>query len=162
MKTTIIRPAKVADVPVIANMLHHLANDLGDGDIFASNSEIILRYGFGQAAMFDVVIAEFESKAVGFALYFAHFSTTKGRPGVYVQDLWVDPDTRGGQVGQKLLAAVATNAANTWDAAYMKLSVHADNTGAERFYSRLGFSVNKNETPMTAENNAFKALQGAA
>jgi len=162
MNTTTIRPAKAADAPVIANMLHRLANDLGDGDVFASNSEIILRCGFGQATMFDVVIAESEDKAVGFALYFAHFSTIKGKPGVYVQDLWVDPATRGGQIGQKLLAAVATNAANKWDAAYMKLSVHADNAGAKRFYSRLGFSANTNETPMTAENNAFKALQGAA
>jgi len=161
MNKTTIRSAKATDALVIANMLACLANDLGDGEVFTSNSEIILRYGFGQAAMFNVVIAESESEAVGFALYFAHFSTTKGKPGVYVQDLWVDPVTRGGQIGQKLLAAVATNAANTWDAAYMKLSVHAGNIGAERFYSRLGFSANTNETPMTAENNAFKALQGA-
>lgn len=161
MNTPTIRPAKATDAPVIANMLHRLANDLDDGDNFASNCETVLRYGFGQAAMFDVVIAESDSKAVGFALYFAHFSTTKGKPGVYVQDLWVDPATRGGQIGQKLLAAVATNAANTWAAVYMKLSVHAGNIGAERFYSRLGFSANTNEIPMTVENNAFKALQGA-
>ncbi len=162
MNTTTIRSAKAADAPVIANMLHRLADDLGDGDVFSSNSEIILRHGFGQAAMFDVVIAESEGEAVGIALYFAHFSTTKGKPGVYVQDLWVDPATRGADIGQKLLAAVATNAANKWDAAYMKLTVHTDNAGAKRFYSRLGFFANANETPMMTENDAFKALLGAA
>ena len=161
MNTTTIRAATTADAPIIAHMLHRLANDLGDGDVFASNSEIILRYGFGQTSMFDVVIAESKGKAVGFALYFAHFSTTKGKPGVYLQDLWVDPATRGARIGQQLLSEVATNAANTWGAAYMKLSVHVGNTGAERFYSRLGFSVSTNETPMTAENTAFIALQGA-
>jgi len=162
MKTITIRQAKAADAPVIAKMLHSLANDLGDGNVFASSNEIILRYGFGQTSMFDVVIAEFKGEAVGLALYFAHFSTTKGKPGVYVQDLWVDPAMRGAEIGQKLLAAVTTSAANTWGAAYMKLSVHADNTGAERFYSRLGFCASSNETSMTAENNAFKTLQGAA
>lgn len=162
MKTITIRQAKATDSSVITNMLHSLANDLGDGDVFASTSEIILRYGFGQTSMFDVVIAEFDGEAVGFALFFAHFSTTKGKPGVYLQDIWVDHAIRGAEIGQKLLTAVTTHAANTWGAAYIKLSVHADNAGAKRFYSRLGFCASSNEIPMTAEKNAFKALQGAA
>jgi ribosomal protein S18 acetylase RimI-like enzyme len=161
MNTITIRAAKAVDAPLIANMLRCLADDLGDGDVFASNSEIILRYGFGQTSMFDVVIAESKGKAVGLALYFAHFSTTRANPGVYLQDLWVDPATRGARIGQQLLAEVARNAANTWGATYMKLSVHAGNTGAERFYSRLGFSVSTNETPMTVKNTAFVVLRGA-
>ncbi len=161
MKSVTVRAAKATDVQVIVNMLHRLADDLGDSDIFSSNREIILRYGFGKNAMFDVVIAETAGGAVGFALYFAHFSTTKGMPGVYVQDLWVDPATRGGKIGQKLLTAVASSAVNTWGAAYMKLSVHTANIGAERFYARLGFFANAKETPMTAEGNAFKILRSA-
>lgn len=162
MSPTNIRLAEPTDAPVIAEMLSRLADDLGDGDVFASTSDIILRQGFGTLPMFYVLIAERDGTATGFALYFAHFSTTKGKPGVYVQDLWIDPNMRGDGSGHKLLAAAAQHAATQWGAAYMKLSVHADNPRAVRFYNRLGFAKATNETPMTAEPNAFAALRGAA
>lgn len=161
MNRMTIRPAKAADASAIAEMLSRLAEDLGDGSVFASTSTTILRYGFSNPPMFHVVIAEIEAKACGFALYFAHFSTTKGKPGVYVQDLWIDPDRRGDGIGGKLLAAVASHAATDWAAAYLKLTVHADNPNAARFYNRLGLSMATNEIPMTAEPDTFAALQGA-
>lgn len=162
MSEMTIRAAVAADAQGIAKMLSRLADDLGDGDVFASTGEIIRRNGFGPTPMFHVVLAEIGDRAVGFALYFPHFSTTLGRAGVYVQDLWVDPAARGNKVGQKLLAVVAKNAANRWGAEYMKLSVHTDNPRATHFYSRLGFSTTTNETPMILEPDAFKTLEGAA
>lgn len=157
-----IRHATAADATVIAKMLAHLADDLGDTDVFCTTSEIISQHGFGKQVMFHVVIAELRGEAVGFALYFAHFSTTKGRPGVYVQDLWIDPERRGSGVGQQLLTAVTSHSAKTWAAEYIKLSVHADNPRAKQFYERLGFGESLNETPMIAGSEAFNTLRGAA
>ena len=161
MSRVIIRPAQAADARPIATMLAHLADDLGDGDVFSSDGDTVLRYGFGPDPMFYCMLAQVAQKHVGFALYFPHFSTTKGLPGVYVQDLWVDPAVRNAAIGAKLLRAVATRSAEKWTAAYMKLSVHADNPRAEQFYQRMGFSVNSKETQMTAEVDAFAALQEA-
>ncbi len=156
-----IRQATAGDAPVIAKMLTHLAADLGDDDVFSTTSEIIAQHGFGKHVMFHVVIAEQGYDAVGFALYFAHFSTTKGQPGTYVQDLWIAPTQRGSGIGQRLLAAVASHSAKSWAAAYIKLAVHADNPRAKQFYERIGFNASLNETSMIADSVAFNALRGA-
>lgn len=160
MSETTIRHATVADAPMIAKMLSHLADDLGDGDVFSSTAEIIARHGFGSRPMFEVVIAQQAENAVGFALFFAHFSTTKGQAGTYVQDLWIDPACRGGGIGEQLLATVATHSAKSWAAGYIKLAVHADNPRAKQFYQRLGFNESLNETAMIAGSDAFNALRG--
>lgn len=157
-----IRHATASDASGIAKMLAHLTDELGDGDAFSTTGGIIAQHGFGKHPMFHVVIAEQEGIAVGFALYFAHFSTTKGQPGVYVQDLWIDPAQRSGGLGQRLLAAVASHSAKTWAAAYIKLAVHADNPRAKQFYERLGFNESLNETPMIIDSAAFNTLRGAA
>ncbi len=162
MNAVVIRQATANDAPVIAKMLAHLADELGDGDLFSTTSKIIAQHGFGKHAMFHVVIAELDGDAVGFALYFAHFSTTKGRPGTYVQDLWSDPTLRGSGIGQQLLAAIASHSAKSWAADYIKLAVHTGNPRAKQFYQRLGFNESLNETAMIAGSEAFNALRGDA
>lgn len=162
MNTVVIRSATADDAPVIAKMLGHLADELGDGDVFSSTPEIIAQHGFGKQAMFHVVIAQQGDDAVGFALYFAHFSTTKGRPGTYLQDLWIAPAQRGGGVGQQLLAEVAFRSAKSWAADYIKLAAHTDNLRAKQFYQRLGFNESQSETAMIADSEAFNALRVSA
>lgn len=161
MNAVNIRQAIVSDAPEITKMLAYLADDLGDGDVFSTTSEIIAQHGFGQQVMFHVVIAEQGHTAVGFALYFAHFSTTKGQPGTYVQDLWIAPTQRGSGIGQDLLSAVAAHSTKLWAAEYIKLAVHADNPRAKQFYERLGFCENLNETAMIAHSATFDMLRGA-
>lgn len=162
MSKVTFRVSSVTDAQNIAKMLSHLTDDLGDGGVFASTEETISRYGFGSTPMFDVILAEIDGEAVGFALFFPHFSTTKGQAGVYVQDLWVDPNVRGLEIGQKLLAEVARNAADKWNAGYMKLCVYADNPRAMRFYTRLGFCATSNDTSLILETDAFQIVKGAA
>ena len=161
MSAVRLRQATADDAPVIAQMLAHLANDLGDNDTFSTTPEIIAQHGFGMQVMFHVVIAEQGDTPVGFALYFPQFSTTKGQPGVYVQDLWIDPAQRGNRIGQQLLAAVATHSETAWGAGYIKLAVYADNPRAKQFYERIGFSENSIETAMIADSISFNALRGA-
>jgi len=161
MSAVNIRDATAADATVIAKILAHLADDLGDSDVFSTTPETITQHGFGKQVMFHVVIADLDGEAVGLALYFAQFSTTKGRPGTYVQDLWTAPAQRRGGIGQQLLAAVASHSAKAWAAEYIKLSVHADNPRAKQFYERLGFGESLNETAMVAGSAAFNTLRGA-
>ena len=153
-----IRQGHKADAENIANMLIQLAKELGDGDVFSTDGDIIERFGFGDKPMFETAIAEIDHVAIGMVLYFPHFSTTKGKPGVYVQDLWIRGDMRGKKVGQKLLTYVAERAEKSWDAGYIKLSVHTDNPRAKQFYLRLGFNASTNETPMTVDLDVLRGL----
>jgi len=151
------RLATPNDAPEIARMLALLADDLGDRDAFSSTPDLIRQHGFGADALFHTVIAEADVP-VGLALFFPHFSTTRGQPGAYVQDLWVDQEQRGLNIGRVLLRAVAQYAARNWQAAYIALSVHADNTGAMRFYDRLGFDTQVTDRPMVLKGAGFRSL----
>lgn len=154
-----IRLARPEDVEAVANMLARLAGEIGDGDAFSSTPEVLRRYGFGPGALFSCCVAGDGSGPVGLALFFRHFSTTRGQPGVYVQDLWVSPEQRGRGLGQDLLGAVAHHAAQTWQAKYLALTTYRDNPGATRFYQRLGFAAHENDLPMAASGATFRKLE---
>lgn len=139
-----IRLAGPEDAETIAQMLASLASDLGDGARFASTPDSIRRDGFSADPLFSVMIAG----GVGLSLFFPHYSTTRGRPGVYVQDLWVAPAARGQDLGRRLLAATAAHAAQNWGAAYMALTTHGHNAAARGFYRRLGFVAADGDVPM--------------
>ena len=90
-------------------------------------------------------------------LYFRSFSTWHGRPGVYVQDLWVEERFRGGKVGEALLQRVASlTRAN--GGIYMRLAVDIRNFAAQRFYSRLGIVHSDTEQVHSIYGDAFMAL----
>ena len=80
----------------------------------------------------------------GLVVYFPEFSTWKGRPGVFIQDLYVVPEVRGTGLGRRLLDAVKADAAG-WGAVYVKLTVHGEQPGAVAFYKRLGFQTREDE-----------------
>ena len=159
MSNVTIKLAQVTDASILASMLAQLAKDIGDGDVFCSDSKTIESYGFGSEPMFQILISRLAQKPVGFALFFKHFSTTKGKPGVYVQDLWVDAAVRGTGTGQNLLGAVADHTATTWGAAFIKLAVHLTSPRAKQFYTRLGFAESSTETAMILAEPHFTALR---
>jgi len=154
-----IRPAIEADAGAIAAMLARMGAELGDP--CTSTEATIRAQGFGPGAHFSVLVAEADGAPVGFALYFPHFSTTRGRPGAYVQDIWTEPARRGAGLGVRLLAAVADRAAQDWGAAYLALGVHGHNAAAARFYQRLGFTA-EDVQPMALTGGRFTALAGEA
>lgn len=154
-----IRPGRIEDSPAIADMLARLAAELGDSARFSSNADVIRRHGFGDTPLFRCFLAEKGAEFLGLALYFPVFSTTRGRPGIYVQDLWVNGAARGTGLGRKLLAEAAEAAASEWDAAYLMLTVYNDNEGAMAFYRKLGFSGEERDQPLAIEGAGFQALR---
>jgi ribosomal protein S18 acetylase RimI-like enzyme len=131
----IFRPAVAADVPVLRAMLQALADGEG-GNYPVASEDALLTHGFGPRPLFRAVIAEAEVP-LGMAIYYPDFSTHRGEPGVYVQDIYVAPEARGSGLGQRLLAEVM--AQQDFGARYMTLMVGPANTAAQRFYHRLGF-----------------------
>lgn len=153
-----IRLAIADDAATIVALLGRLADETGDGAHFATNAQTIRAHGFGQGALFETLIAEQDGRATGIALFFRHFSTTRGQPGVYVQDLWTAPDLRGQGLGTRLLAAVARYSRAGWGACYLALTSHRHNDVARAFYAGLGFAATRDDVPMTLESAGFAAL----
>lgn len=150
--------AERQDAAQVAQCLSRLADDLGDGEIFASTPEAITAGGFGARPLFHCLLSGPRAAPESLALFFPHFSTTRGCAGAYVQDLWVAETQRGGGLGQALLAAVADFAAREWQAAYLALSVHTSNPKALAFYQRLGFAAGDGMQALALSGPAFQRL----
>ena len=153
-----IRLASADDAEMVAGMLTQLAADLGDSDVFRSTVDTIRQYGPGGSGAFQAYVATQGGQPAGLALFFPHFSTTRAAPGVYVQDLWVGADTRGSGLGKRLLASVASHAAQAWRAQYLALTVYHSNPDARRFYDRLGFQAHANDQPVALTGKGFTDL----
>ena len=131
-----LRPAQESDVPTLRRMLQKLAEH--DGASYPVATEAALREGgFGKRPLFRAVVAE-EARPLGMAIYYPDYSTHRGEPGVYIQDIWVEPATRGHGLGRRLLAEVMRQ--QDWGAKYIVLGVSPENMTAEGFYERLGFT----------------------
>ena len=135
---TAYRRAGPADVPILQAMLQALSDHDG-GEYAVGSAQNLLQHGFGARPLFHAAIAEQGGMSVGMVIYYPDYSTHRGEPGIYVQDLYVDDVARGTGIGRGLLAFMLQ--AQDWDAQYITLGVSPDNAAANRFYSRLGFSA---------------------
>lgn len=140
MKEARIDKATVADVDVIHQLLSELEESLGATSKIRRTPADLRRFGFSESPLFDALIAWSDGEAVGLVVYFREFSTWLGKPGVYVQDLYVSPAWRGAGLGSMLMRAVYERVRG-WPAAYCKLMVHADNEAAMAFYRKMGFKI---------------------
>lgn len=135
-----IVPATEADVPDI----HRLIRALAEYERLAHehvSTEAELRNGlFGSRPYAEVLLARVEQETVGFALFFHNYSTFLGRPGLYLEDLFVQPDRRGQGIGRALLAALARIAVNRGCGRF-EWSVLDWNEPAIGFYQRMGAQV---------------------
>lgn len=132
-----IRFAKIDDTKLILNFIKDLAayeKLLGD---VSANEELIRNALFGERKYAECIIAEYDSIPVGFALFFHNFSTFKGKPGLYLEDLFVKTEFRGKGIGKRLLIELAKIAKDR-DCARFEWSVLDWNTPAIEFYKSLG------------------------
>ena len=102
-----IRPATSADLPLIAALIRELAEyERLSGEV-RFDEAVLGEKLFGQRPYAEVLIGEVDGAAQGFALFFHNFSTFEGRPGIYLEDLFVRPAARGKGLGKALLAELA-------------------------------------------------------
>jgi GNAT superfamily N-acetyltransferase len=102
-----IRPAEPDDIPLILRLVRELAEFEREPDAVVATEDMLSDALFGSKPSAEAVIAQHESKPVGFALWFQNFSTWTGRPGMYLEDLYVTPAARGLGVGTALLRHLA-------------------------------------------------------
>jgi GNAT superfamily N-acetyltransferase len=135
--STTIRAAIAADVPQILTFIRGLALYERAPNEVTATEEGLLRDGFGTNPFYFCLIAEQDSKAAGFALFFFNYSTWKGRPGVYLEDLYVEPRFRGLGIGKALLRRVAAFALER-GCQRLQWEVLDWNTPAIDFYRAMG------------------------
>jgi GNAT superfamily N-acetyltransferase len=135
--TTAIRKATAADVPVILNFIRALAAYERAPDAVKATEADLREHGFGANPYFECLIAEEDGRAEGFAFYFFDYSTWMGRPGIYLEDIFVYPEFRGRGIGKALLQRVAAVAVER-GCARLKWEVLDWNKPAIEFYEAHG------------------------
>jgi GNAT superfamily N-acetyltransferase len=134
---TTIREAVAADVGLILEFIQALAVFEREPDAVTATEDDLLRDGFGGQPYFHCVIAEWDGAPAGFAFYFFNYSTWTGRPGLYLEDVYVHTEFRGRGIGKALLARVAAIAVEK-NGPRLQWEVLDWNTPAVEFYKSLG------------------------
>ena len=132
-----IRSAERGDVPLILRFIRGLAEYEKLAHACEATEAQLERTLFGARPVAEVVIAYRDGRPAGFALFFHNYSTFLARPGIYLEDLFVDPAHRGFGVGRALLSHLAALAVER-ECGRLEWSVLDWNADAIRFYERLG------------------------
>ncbi|WP_378946836.1 GNAT family N-acetyltransferase [Mesorhizobium sp. ANAO-SY3R2] len=152
-----IRHATVDDVPILLKAIVALAEHADDADEVACTEDDLRRFGFGENPAFEAIVAEVGGTFAGMCLFFPIFSSWFGRPGVFVQDLFVEERYRGLGLGERLLRHVA-GLSRDRGGVYMRLSVDENNGRARDFYERLGLAWSHDQRSYIASGQIFAAL----
>ncbi len=135
-----IREASPNDVPFILSLINELANYEKLSEEVVTTEESLRAALFGERVYAEALIAEFEGGPKGYALFFHNFSTFLGKPGLYLEDLYVKQDARRHGIGKALLKALARIAKDR-DCGRFEWSVLDWNQPAIEFYEKLGANI---------------------
>jgi len=156
-----IEPATPHDVPLILNLVKKLAAYERLSHEVVATEEHFREALFGTARVAEALLAFSGDQPVGFALYFSTFSTFVGRPGIYLEDIFVEPQHRGQGIGAALLARIAKIACHR-NCGRLEWSVLTWNEPAIGFYERLGARRMEEWRVFRLAGTALKELAGGA
>ena len=131
-----VRFATAEDVPLLLHFIRQLALFERAPDAVVATEADLLHHGFGAEPKFEAILAFLGGEPAGCALFHSRFSTWLGRPGLYLEDLFVSEEARGQGVGKRLMARLAAIAI---ERGWGRIDFHVlDWNPARRFYERLG------------------------
>jgi GNAT superfamily N-acetyltransferase len=151
-----IRLATADDAGVLMQMIRELADyEKAPNEVVATEADL-LQHGFGPDRAFEALIATVDGRTAGIALFFRSFSTWQGRPGLYLEDIFVSEWARGLGVGKRLMAGLAAIAVERgWGR--LDFSV-LDWNPARGFYERIGCRPLDEWVRYRAEGEALRRL----
>ncbi|MEA5454353.1 GNAT family N-acetyltransferase [Sinomonas sp. JGH33] len=135
--TTTLRPARPDDVPAVLELIHDLAVYEREPNAVKNTVPVLTEQLFGDNPAIFAHVVEEEGRVLGFALWFLNYSTWEGTHGIYLEDLYVRPETRGRGYGKLLLAELARIAVER-GYARVEWSVLKWNEPSIGFYKSLG------------------------
>lgn len=157
-----VREAVAGDLPLIAQFIRGLAEYERLAHAVEFDEAVLERSLFGERPYAEVLIAEDgDGEAAGFALFFHNFSTFMGRPGIYLEDLFVRPGARGRGHGKALLARLAAIAVER-GCARLEWAVLDWNQPAIEFYEAMGARPNADWTVYRLSGETLQAVGSMA
>ena len=155
------RPATRADLPLILSLIRDLAEYERDPAAVVATEQLLDAHLFGPSPVAHSLIGSIDNSPQGFALYFFNFSTWLGRPGLYLEDLFVRPAARGHGLGKALLIHLARIAAER-GCGRMEWAVLDWNEPAIGFYKSLGAKPMDEWTVYRLSTQAIRELASQA
>jgi len=152
-----ISPANSADVPLILSLINELAEYEKLRHESVATEASIHKALFGPTPRAEAVIARFDGEAVGFALFFHNFSTFLGKPGLYLEDLFVRPAYRGRAIGKSLLSYLAALALDR-ECGRFQWQVLDWNRPSRDFYESLGAQADPSWVNYRITGDALRRL----
>jgi GNAT superfamily N-acetyltransferase len=153
-----IRYASAEDVPVLNTLIHEFAEF--ERLPIAATEAGLLRDGFSESPKFRVLMAEWDGQPAGYAFFFDYYSSFEGRPGLFLEDIYVRDQYRGKGIGRALLARVAS-IAKEQKCFGVRWQVLDWNTPAIDFYKGLGATFLDDWKTISLEGNALEQLAGS-
>ena len=153
----VLRVATVEDVPTLLGFIRALAAYERLEDEVLATDDDLRQSLFGTPARAEALLAEIDGKAVGFAVWFYNFSTFRGRPGLFLEDIFVEPAHRGAGIGRAIFCFLAERAI-AQGCARMDWDVLNWNGTAIRFYRSLGARPLDGWTRQRLTGRALEAL----
>jgi GNAT superfamily N-acetyltransferase len=153
----LIRTATANDIPLVLQFVKELAEYEKLPHEVTATEELLLRNLFIERKAAEVVLARAGENYVGFAVFFHNFSTFVGKPGIYLEDVFIRPEFRGRGYGKALMIYIA-RLAKERDCGRFEFSVLDWNTPSLEFYSSLGAIAMKEWTVQRMTGNAINAL----
>jgi GNAT superfamily N-acetyltransferase len=132
-----IRPARESDVPMILSLIRELAAYEQLSDKCVATEALLRKNLFGPERTAEALVAEYEERVVGYAIYFKTFSTFLALPGIYLEDIYVQPAHRRRGIGKQMLQEIARLAVRR-GYGRVEWSVLDWNTPSINFYKSLG------------------------
>ncbi len=152
-----IRPATAEDAPLILGFIRELAEYEKLSHEVVATEDSLREALFGERSFAEVLLAFLGEEPIGFALFFHNFSTFLGRPGIYLEDMYVRPEFRGVGVGRALLVHIA-GLARDRNCGRLEWSVLDWNEPAIGFYERIGASPVSGWTVYRVTGEALEEL----
>jgi GNAT superfamily N-acetyltransferase len=151
-----VRFATADDVPRLLRFIRQLAVFERAPDSVVATEADLLHHGFGAEPKFEAILAFLEGEPAGCALFHSRFSTWLGRPGLYLEDLYVAEEARGKGVGKRLMARLAAIAV---ERGWGRIDFHVlDWNRAREFYHRLGMHHHAEWLRYGGDETALKRL----
>jgi GNAT superfamily N-acetyltransferase len=152
-----IRKAEASDVPTILSLIRELAAYEKESEAVVATEQNLLRDGFGDAPRFHVLLASWDGEPAAFAFYFFAYSTWRGSPVLYLEDVFVRPDHRRRGIGIALMRRLASLAVESRCERFV-WQVLDWNEPAINFYKSIGARPLPEWITMRLEGDALQAF----
>ena len=156
-----VRPATLEDVPLLLELIRGLAEYEKLQHEVTATEELLREHLFGSAPVASALVGEVDGRPEGYAVYFRRYSTFSGKPGIYLEDIFVRPDIRGSGLGKAMMAALSRLVVEA-GGDHMEWAVLDWNEPSVGFYKSLGAKSEAEWPTYSLQGEALRQLAATA